>query len=213
MKKSIFYVILTFLILQIGQGAVAALSYLWFDSFACSLCVSVLFFSAPFLYLLFKKTRVSIVSREPDIHNSKGFPLLKLIVLSIGLVLINLFMAKILNTHSNGQEGDTATILETTTFALETTLLAPVVEEMFYRKWMISYLERSKVKPAIILILSSFLFFFAHTNWTNMSFRFDTLIFGIVLFYIYTKYRDVRCCILVHSLNNLILTAIAILSR
>ena len=79
----------------------------------------------------------------------------------------------------------------------------PIAEELFFRKWMVNYLERATLKPVYILILTSFMFFLGHTDIHNFYFRFDSLLFGIVLYYIYNKHRDVR--------NNLIMTSISIL--
>lgn len=211
-SKSVIHLILLFFVCQIGTGAFSSLAYLWSGSFVLGLYIGIILFNVPFLYILYKKTNVSIVSRVPDEGNT-GFPLLKLLCIGVGLALVNFLFAHFLNPNPVGQGDDTSTITETIAFVLETTLMASVVEEMFYRKWMISYLERSKVKPALILFVTSFLFFLAHTNWGNMSFRFDTFIFGMVQYYIYTKHRDVRCCIFVHSINNLLMTSIGLASK
>ena len=92
--------------------------------------------------------------------------------------------------------------------AVNSILVIPITEELFARKWAVSYLEKANVKPVHILVITSFLFFIFHTSYTPLYFRFDTLLSGAVLCYIYTKYHDVRYCIFVHFIINLIVNSI-----
>lgn len=84
---------------------------------------------------------------------------------------------------------------------LSTGLLVPFTEEMLFRKWLVSMMERGSFKPAAIIILSSVLFFCMHLG--DSFFRVDTLIFAVPLCYIYIKYHDIRYCVIAHAVCNL----------
>ena len=89
----------------------------------------------------------------------------------------------------------------------------PIIEELFYRKWMITYLERKAFKSIYILLITSFLFFIIHTNTQYMYFRFDTLLSGAILYYIYTRYRNIKYCISVHIICNMVVNLISIANQ
>lgn len=80
-------------------------------------------------------------------------------------------------------------------------LLGPFAEEMLFRKWLISMMEKGGFKPIIIVLCSSILFFCCHLG--DSFLRIDTLIFAIPLCYLYIKYHDVRYCIIIHWTCNL----------
>ena len=101
--------------------------------------------------------------------------------------------------------------IELMSYAFSVLLLAPIAEELFFRKWMIDYLNYADIKPVYILIITSSLFFIAHINFTSSYIRLDALIFAITEYYIYKKYYNIRYCIFVHFMNNLIVNFINII--
>lgn len=82
-----------------------------------------------------------------------------------------------------------------------TGLLGPFTEEMLFRKWLISMMERSRFKPIVIILCSSVLFFCAHLG--DSFLRVDTFIFAIPLCYLFIRYHDVRYCFIAHAVCNL----------
>lgn len=82
-----------------------------------------------------------------------------------------------------------------------TGLLGPFTEEMLFRKWLVSMMERSRFKPIIIILCSSVLFFCAHLG--DSFLRVDTFIFAIPLCYLFIRYHDVRYCFIAHAVCNL----------
>lgn len=82
-----------------------------------------------------------------------------------------------------------------------TGLLGPFTEEMLFRKWLVSMMERSCFKPIVIILCSSVLFFCAHLG--DSFLRVDTFIFAIPLCYLFIRYHDVRYCFLAHAICNL----------
>lgn len=82
-----------------------------------------------------------------------------------------------------------------------TGLLGPFAEEMLFRKWLVSMMERGSFKPVVIILYSSVLFFCAHLG--DSFLRIDTLIFAIPLCYLFIRYHDVRCCFIAHAVCNL----------
>ena len=82
-----------------------------------------------------------------------------------------------------------------------TGLLGPFTEEMLFRKWLVSMMERSRFKPIVIILCSSVLFFCAHLGDTFL--RVDTFIFAIPICYLFIRYHDVRYCFIAHAVCNL----------
>ncbi len=82
-----------------------------------------------------------------------------------------------------------------------TGLLGPFTEEMLFRKWLVSMMERSRFKPIVIILCSSVLFFCAHLG--DSFLRVDTFIFAIPICYLFIRYHDVRYCFIAHAVCNL----------
>lgn len=87
---------------------------------------------------------------------------------------------------------------------LSSVFLIAFAEELFNRKMVITYMERSGFSTITIVLFSSLLFYLNHVNWFLLDFhRIDTFITGIVLYFLYTKTRDIRYCMIVHAIINL----------
>ncbi len=81
-------------------------------------------------------------------------------------------------------------------------VLAPVAEELLFRKWLITMMNRANFSKYAIVLTSAVLFFLCHSVETVP--RFDTLIVSIPLCLLYFKTNDVRYAIIAHTVNNLI---------
>ena len=82
-----------------------------------------------------------------------------------------------------------------------TGLLGPFAEEMLFRKWLVSMMERGGFNTIFIIVCSSVLFFCAHLG--DSFLRVDTLVFAIPLCYLFIRYHDVRYCFIAHAVCNL----------
>lgn len=203
--KSIFFMILIFLTYWLGMSFLSALLFFVLHSFVLSGFVAVVVFSIPFLYLLYKKTGINFTGCKTDNKNTR-FPLWKLLCVGILLAATAQVYGILFPPveHINTE----ITKMEIIASAVNSILVIPITEELFARKWAVSYLEKANVKPVYILFITSFMFFIVHTSYMPLYFRFDTLLSGAVLCYIYTKYHDVRYCIFVHFIINLIVNFI-----
>lgn len=89
-------------------------------------------------------------------------------------------------------------------------LLGPFVEEMLFRKWLVDMMERVGFKPAVMIIVSSVLFFCMHLG--DSFVRIDALSFSVPITYLYIKYHDVRYCVLAHTVCNMMGIIISVIS-
>lgn len=83
---------------------------------------------------------------------------------------------------------------------IQTCLIAPVAEELIYRKFILnSLLNNGNAFKSIVL--SSFLFSIYHLNLLQ---GINAMIIGIFLGYLYYKTCSINICILLHFVNNFI---------
>ncbi len=81
------------------------------------------------------------------------------------------------------------------------TLLAPLCEEIFFRKIILNEFFIHKVNPIKAIILSSFLFGFIHNNPIQFI---SGVIIGIIIGINYVITFSIKNCIIIHSFNNVI---------
>lgn len=81
------------------------------------------------------------------------------------------------------------------------TLLAPLCEEIFFRKIILNEFLIQKVNPIKAIILSSFLFGFIHNNPIQFI---SGVIIGIIIGINYVITFSIKNCIIIHSFNNVI---------
>ena len=62
-------------------------------------------------------------------------------------------------------------------------LLGPFAEEMLFRKWLVSMMERGGFNPVTIIVCSSILFFCAHLG--DSFLRVDTLVLQYLMLSVY----------------------------
>lgn len=96
---------------------------------------------------------------------------------------------------------------------LSSVLCAPIREELFYRHWLISYMRKYNLSGRIILLVSSITFYLPHVSfglgeWTLANLRLDVLLSGVILYFLYIRTNDYRCCVVAHALSNLFLDVV-----
>lgn len=83
--------------------------------------------------------------------------------------------------------------------------VTPIVEEMFFRGWLLGYMEKKSFsKITIILTISTGFFFYHWLPFTPIYSRLDTFVFSVLSCCMYFKTRDLRYCILMHFAMNFI---------
>ena len=83
--------------------------------------------------------------------------------------------------------------------------LAAFIEELFCRKFVITSMEESGFPPIVVLLFSSILFYLGHVNFFVLDFHpIETFIIGVIIFFLYTKTREIRYCMIVHATGNLL---------
>ena len=209
--KSILVLIGVFLIYWFGMSFTTGFLYNVFSSFVLSVFAAELIFSFPFLYVIFRKSKIALIGEETV--NEKTCPWWGLLGLGLAIALMARIYYHLFSPYSAGSENITYHGLEGICMFMSSALILPIIEELFYRKWMITYLERKAFKSIYILLITSFLFFFIHTNTQYMYFRFDTLLSGAILYYIYTRYRNIKYCISVHIICNMVVNLISIANQ
>lgn len=85
---------------------------------------------------------------------------------------------------------------------ISTLLIAPIVEELFYRKFLLDKLLEMN-KPVLAIIISSICFSIIHIETPNNLI--PTFISGIILGIIYLKTKKIGYCIILHFIVNLII--------
>ena len=209
--KSILVLIGVFLIYWFGMSFTIGFLYNVFSSFVLSAFAAELIFSFPFLYVMFRKSKIALIGEETV--KEKTCPWWVLLGLGLAIALMARIYYHLFSPYSAGSENITYHGLEGICMFMSSALILPIIEELFYRKWMITYLERKAFKSIYILLITSFLFFFIHTNTQYMYFRFDTLLSGAILYYIYTRYRNIKYCISVHMIWNMAVNLISIANQ
>lgn len=209
--KSILVLIGVFLIYWFGMSFTTGFLYNVFSSFVLSVFAAELIFSFPFLYVIFRKSKIALIGEETV--NEKTCPWWVLLGLGLAIALMARIYYHLFSPYSASSENITYHGLEGICMFMSNVLMYPIIEELFYRKWMITYLERKAFKSIYILLITSFLFFLIHTNTQYMYFRFDTLLSGAILYYIYTRYRNIKYCISVHIICNMVVNLISIANQ
>ena len=209
--KGVLVLIGVFLIYWFGMSFTTGFLYNVFSSFVLSVFAAELIFSFPFLYVIFRKSKIALIGEETV--NEKTCPWWGLLGLGLAIALMARIYYHLFSPYSAGSENITYHGLEGICMFMNSALILPIIEELFYRKWMITYLERKAFKSIYILLITSFLFFFIHTNTQYMYFRFDTLLSGAILYYIYTRYRNIKYCISVHIICNMVVNLISIANQ
>lgn len=140
-------------------------------------------------------------------YNSKVYLYLPLI--GIGLFLLNKpfwDFTKIAEYYQGISTNDNS-VISNNNIALiysliSTLLIAPIIEELFYRKFLLDKLLK-KNKPIIAVVVSSVCFSLIHIETPNNLIPAFTS--GIILGIIYLKTKKIGYCIMLHFIVNLII--------
>ena len=81
-------------------------------------------------------------------------------------------------------------------------IIGPIAEELFLRKWYISMMERASFGKIAIVVSNALIFYAAHVG--TGVWRLDTLMMAVVLCLMYMRTRDVRYCVITHVTCNLL---------
>ena len=130
---------------------------------------------------------------------------LKTAVLSLALgvlwQLIILLLTSLLDApHTDPREPYTQATFILHIFSFS--IIGPIAEELFLRKWYISVMERASFGKIAIVVSNALIFYAAHVGigvW-----RLDTLIMAVILCLMYMRTRDVRYCVITHVTCNLL---------
>ena len=112
------------------------------------------------------------------------------------LLLTSLFDA----SNTEPQEPHTLTTLILHVFSFS--IIGPIAEELFLRKWYISMMERASFGKIAIVVSNALIFYAAHVG--TGVWRLDTLIMAVILCLMYMRTRDVRYCVIILVTCNLL---------
>ena len=129
---------------------------------------------------------------------------LKTVVLSLALgvlwQLIILLLTSLFDAPNTGpREAYTLATLILHIFSFS--IIGPIAEELFLRKWYISVMERASFGKIAIVVSNALIFYVAHVG--TGVWRLDTLMMAVVLCLMYMRTRDVRYCVITHVTCNL----------
>jgi membrane protease YdiL (CAAX protease family) len=85
-------------------------------------------------------------------------------------------------------------------FLIKTALLAPILEELLFRKWMFSYMKAQNFSPFLILLFTSVLFYL----WHGEPERWELLGWGVLFGWIYMKGKHLAYPIAAHMIVNIL---------
>lgn len=86
-----------------------------------------------------------------------------------------------------------------------TIICVPIIEELIFRYWIFSYLDKYHINKWCILLTSTILFYLSHIRPSfseDINWRFDVIVGGTLFFLLYEKNRDVRYSMIAHVVLN-----------
>lgn len=158
-----------------------------------------------FLVPIYFKHKNYIVKRtREDTKDIVFFIVGGLVIVAIGIIsgFLTTILDGIIQTSDGGLEG-ISSLINSSSFVItffSTVILAPVVEEILFRGIIFNRID-SKYPTWIAIILSALIFGWIHGNIMQ---GLNAFILGIVIAYIYSKYRTLWPCMIGHMLNNLL---------
>ena len=93
-------------------------------------------------------------------------------------------------------------------------IVAPIIEELFFRQWVPSYMSKHGFSKATIIAVSAILFYSIHLEAVTIPYWYsnvDTLIMGVLLLLLYMRTKDIRYNIIIHAVSNIMAMAVAVL--
>lgn len=184
-------IVLTFGLVQISMSAALMLLAPQMSISMMMLIVSGLSLILALLLSIVKRSDFVLQSKEIGMN---GRMLLALILLCFGAGIVNEFM----ELPDIAQE-QIEQMISTPEGIFVIALLAPLVEECFFRAGMMGHILRRGGKPWVAIIVSATAFGLIHANPAQIPFA---VCIGIALGYVYYRTRNIITTTLVHVMNN-----------
>lgn len=197
--------------------------HVWQDDSVIDEGYYILLYIIPLVWLLRKFCSHEISLTDLVFYPKKGMPWVKIVLISVLLLVLSMgtyfFLYYALSyvfptlTEEIINIDDTTEIMQKTsypllTYALEvftTIILAPVIEEIFFRGVLL-YRFSHKWGLRTAIVFSSVIFAIFHFDMIGGVF------FGIFMSLLYIRYKTLLVPILVHFLNNLVATLLQLWS-
>lgn len=131
------------------------------------------------------------------------FVQLLMICFAVSIVgnLIGMMILSVWNIITGSSVGSTVSevLLETDPWLnlLMAGILAPILEELFFRKWLIDRMHPYGEK--VCILMSALLFALFHMNFSQFFYAFGA---GLILAYLYCRSGKVWLCMLLHAIFN-----------
>ena len=156
---------------------------------------------AIFIVLLYQDKKEKLgIWRNPGLGMN-----MKTVILSLALgiiwQLLALLLASLFDTP-NTDPKETYSLWTLILHIFSFSIIGPVAEELFLRKWFISMMERASFSKMTIIVSNALIFYVAHVG-TGL-WRIDTLIMAVILCLLYMRTKDVRYCVITHVTCNLL---------
>jgi len=176
-----------------------------------SLFYSRIILWAWFLFLCFYV--IKIEKQKLILGEQKEYPvlfyILSIIALLLSIIIISTILAKIesffgLNDNSK-RLGEIISIFQNNKpLLLFTILTAAILEELYFRAYLVPRLELLLKSSFLAILISSVLFSIAHIGFGNAAQMINTGFIGIISAWYFVKYRNIKILIATHFLIDLI---------
>lgn len=162
--------------------------------------ITCAFMIIPILYCLYKvyKPKFDFIKEKLSLRKSLMAILVGGIAFGIG------FAIRLIFKRYDANEGNVSLSI-LLFFLFKIFIYAPIMEELIFRHWIFSYLDKYRINKWCILLTSTLLFYIGHIRPAfsgGIDWRLDIIISGTLFFLLYEKTRDVRYCILAHITIN-----------
>lgn len=133
-------------------------------------------------------------------------------LLPIVLIVLEIIFSSLFKVKDNSNTTDLIVNNKSILIFIYAIIIAPIVEEIFFRKFTFKIMNNDN--KYFYMILSSLMFAIWHIQVTKNIYQ-DLYIFFVIFLlsnfygFIYERYRDVRYCIITHSVFNAISLIIA----
>lgn len=130
----------------------------------------------------------------------------------IVLIVLEIIFSSLFRVKDNSNTTDLIVNNKSILIFIYAIIIAPIVEEIFFRKFTFKIMNNDN--KYFYMILSSFMFALWHIQVTNNIYQ-DLYVFFVIFLlsnfygFVYERYRDVRYCIITHSVFNAISLIIA----
>lgn len=133
-------------------------------------------------------------------------------LLPIVLIVLEIIFSSLFRVKDNSNTTDLIVNNKSILIFIYAIIIAPIVEEIFFRKFTFKIMNNDN--KYFYMILSSLMFALWHIQVTKNIYQ-DLYVFFVIFLlsnfygFIYERYRDVRYCIITHSVFNAISLIIA----